>query len=386
MNQRHIGAQQADRPVAVRPDSAHPPTREVDGPEEHASDRLDGGQRGPNARGLRHLTWRDWRAVFVRAALDMHDDSAPLLSAGVAFYMFLSVFPALLVALSVYGLVADPAQVNSQITSILTALPGGARGVLAGRLHSLATTRQGLSLHLGGAVLGALWTSSLGVTGLLKAVKIAYDEEEHRNFLQLRWTGILLTIGALSFLITVIGLLAVLPAVLGSLGLDSATRALVQVMRWGAVVLLAVLALTLVYHLGADRTGAHPKWTGPGTVVAATIWTVMNAVFSWYAGSIGHYGRTYGSITGGVVLLLWLFLTNLAILFGAEVNAEAERQARGQVRPHQKQTPWHTAAVWWQTRRQRGLHAATAARRHRRPSEPAPERKTPKMEFRGSSQ
>ncbi len=289
--------------------------------------------------------------MLVRASLDMGDDAAPLLSAGVAFYMFLSVFPGLYAALTVYGLVADPAQLQGQVASVLTALPGDARGVLADGLRTLATTNQGLSLHLAVSVLGALWTSSLGVTGLLKAVKIAYDEEEHRNFLQLRWTGILLTLGALSFLIAAIGLLAILPVVLDSLGLDSATRVLVQMLRWGAVVLLGLVALTLVYHLGADRTGAHPKWTGPGTVVAAAIWTGINAVFSWYAGSIGHYGRTYGSITGGVVLLLWLFLTSLVILFGAEVNAEAERQARGQVRPRQKQTPWQTAAKWWHTRR-----------------------------------
>ncbi|MCW2527995.1 MAG: Ribonuclease, partial [Pseudonocardiales bacterium] len=238
----------------------------------------------------------------------------------------------------------------SQLDSVLAAIPGDARGVLADRIHTLAAN-QGFSLHLVLAVFGALWTASLGVTGLLKAVKIAYDEEEHRNFLQLRCTGILLTLGALGFLIAAIGLLAVLPVALDSMGLDSATRALVESIRWGAVVILALVALTLVYHLGADRTGAHPKWTGPGTIVATAMWTGMNALFSWYAASIGHYGQTYGNITGGVVLLLWLFLTGLVILFGAEINAEAERQARGQVRPRHKQTPWQTAVTWWQARR-----------------------------------
>lgn len=351
MSQRDLRGQRPDHSGPARSGSVPAPNQESVRAADDTADGLDGRQRSQVERGLGDLTWRDWRAVFVRAALDMGDDAAPLLSAGVAFYMFLSVFPALLAALTIYGLVADPAQVRGQLDDILAALPGDARGVLAEQLHSLATTHQGLSLHLVVAVLGALWTSSLGVTGLLKAVKIAYDEEEHRNFLQLRWTGILLTFGALSFLILAIGLLAILPVVLDSFGLSSEARALVQILRWAAVVLLALVALTLVYHLGADRAGAHPKWTSPGTVVAAAIWTAINAVFSWYAGSIGHYGRTYGSITGGVVLLLWLFLTSLVILFGAEVNAEAERQARGQVRPRQKQPPWQTAAMWWQTRR-----------------------------------
>jgi membrane protein len=289
--------------------------------------------------------------VFARAVLDMGDDAAPLLSAGVAFYMFLSVFPGLLVALSVYGLMADPGQVEDQVASILAALPGDARGVLADRLHALASDdNRGLSTHLLLAVLGALWTSSLGVTGLLKAVKIAYDEEEHRNFLQLRWTGILLTVGAILFLVAPIGLLAVLPVTLDAVGLAGAERTFVQVLRWAAVVVLALVALTLVYHLGAGRTDSDLTWTAPGTVAAATIWTAMNALFSWYAASIGHYGATYGGIAGAVVLLLWLFLTNLVILFGAEVNAEAERQVRGQVRHRHKQAPWETAATWWRTR------------------------------------
>ena len=135
--------------------------------------------------------------------------------------------------------------------------------------------------------------------------------------------------------------------------MDGAAWLLVQALRWSAVVAVALVALTLVYHLGAGRTGSHPKWTGPGTVVAATIWTGINAAFSWYAGHVGDYSSTYGGIAGAVVLLLWLFLTSLVVLFGAEVNAEAERQARGQVRRRHKQAPWQTAARWWRTRQQR---------------------------------
>ena len=305
-------------------------------------------------RGLRDLSRHEWRAVLGRAVVDMADDAAPLLSAGVAFYMFLSIFPGLLAALTVYGLVADPGQLESQVGSVLSAVPGDARGVLVERVHALVlASSSGISPRLGLAVVGALWTSSLGVTGLLKAVKIAYDEDEERNFLQLRWTGILLTAGAIAFLVAAVGLLAVLPAVLRNLGLGGASWVVVQVLRWLAVAALALVALAAVYHLGADRGGAHPKWTGPGTVVAAGLWTAMNAGFSWYAGGVEDYGSTYGAITGGVVLLLWLFLTSLVILFGAEVNAEAERQARGTVRPRRREAPWETAAAWWRRRRLR---------------------------------
>src|SRR5215210_4511051 len=105
-----------------------------------------------DARGLRDLSWRDWQAVLGRAVLDMGDDAAALLSAGVAFYMFLSVFPGLLAALTVYGLVADPAQVEEQVTTILAAAPEDARTLIADRLHALVSTaNDGLSPRLAGA-------------------------------------------------------------------------------------------------------------------------------------------------------------------------------------------------------------------------------------------
>ncbi|MCW2606256.1 MAG: ribonuclease [Frankiales bacterium] len=302
-------------------------------------------------RGLRDLGWRDWRAVLWRAVVDMRDDAAALLSAGVAFYMFLSVFPALLAALTLYGLFADPGQGELQVERVLDALPTDVHDVLAERVHA-AAARSGAQVSLGvlGAVLGAVWTASLGLTGLLKAVRIAYDEEEDRGFLVLRGTGLLLTLGAIAFLLAALGLLAVLPAVLDTLGLDAATRAVVQVLRWGAVVSLALVALTLVYHLGSGRPKAHPGWTGPGTVVAATVWTALNAAFSWYAAHSGTYGSTYGGLSGSVVLLLWLFLTNLVVLFGAQVNAEAERQARGQVRHRVLRGHEQRLHAWWQGR------------------------------------
>ena len=136
-----------------------------------------------------------------------------------------------------------------------------------------------------------------------------------------------------------------LPVALDGLGLEGTTRTVVQVLRWAAVVAARPQSRSrLVYHLGAGRTGAHPKWTGPGTVLAAALWTGLNAAFSWYAGGVTDYGSTYGGTAGTVVLLLWLFLTSLVVLFGAEVNAEAERQARGQVRPRSRELPWERAA------------------------------------------
>jgi membrane protein len=243
------------------------------------------------------------------------------------------------------------------------------------RLHQLATSLHGVSPQLVLAVLGALWTSSLGATGLLKAVKIAYDEEEHRNFLQLRWTGLLLSLGALTFLVTAIGLLAVVPVAMKHLGMEGSTYVVAEILRWSAVVLLAVAALTLVYYYGADRAGTHPKWTSPGTVVATTIWTAINALFSWYSSALADYGRTYGNITGGVVLLLWLYLASLTILFGAEVNAEAERQARGEVRVRTKKTLWDTTRKWWRTR------VAHRKQRHAAPVEaPAQDIRSPTRE------
>ena len=280
-----------------------------------------------------------WRAILVRAWQETKDDNVPLLAAGVAFYAFLALFPALIAAVTVYGLVADPAQVEAQIASFTRALPQDTASVITGQLRSLAAgSSSALSFGLVASLLGGLWTASSGMSNLMKATNLAYDEEETRGFVKLRAVALALTLGAVLFLVVAAALVAVLPAVLGAVGLGGFTRVLIEVGRWIGLVVFVLAALALLYRYAPDRDHPRFAWTSVGAVAATVLWVLGSAGFSLYVSTFGSYGKTYGALAGVAVLLLWLFLTSFMVLLGAEINSEMEHQTaqdttRGEAKP-----------------------------------------------------
>ncbi len=162
----------------------------------------------------------------------------------------------------------------------------------------------------------------------MKAINLAYDEEESRGFLKLRGIALALTVGAIVFLLVTLALVAVVPPVLDALPLGVVGTILAQVVRWGLLVLLVVVALAVVYRLAPDRDAPKFRWTSTGAIVAAALWVLGSIGFSLYVNNFGSYNKTYGALAGIVVFLLWLYLTSYIVLLGAEINAESERQTR----------------------------------------------------------
>jgi membrane protein len=266
-----------------------------------------------------------WKQVLLRTKQQIKEDNIPLLAAGVAFYAFIALFPALIAAVTVYGLVSDPAEVEEQIAGFADTLPEDAASLLTDQLTDIAGGSSsalgwGLLLSLG----GALFAASGGVQNLIKAVNIAYDEEETRGFVKLRALALALTLGAIVFIVVAIGLIAVLPVLLDGLG--AAGRIAAQVARWGGLVVFVMIALAVVYRFAPDRDDPKFRWVGLGSAVATLLWVLGSAAFSLYVSNFGSYGKTYGALAGVVILLLWLWLTSLIILIGAEINSETEQQ------------------------------------------------------------
>ncbi|MCW2779268.1 MAG: Ribonuclease [Frankiales bacterium] len=269
----------------------------------------------------------DWKQVVKRAWKETKDDNVPLLAAGVAFYAFLALFPALIAMVTLYGLVADPSTVQSQIESLSRTLPPETATLIADQMRSITSSSSGgLGIGLVVSLLGALFSASGGVQNMMKAINLAYDEKESRGAVKLRGTALLLTLGAVVFVVVAVGLVAVLPAALDSLGLGVVGTVAVFVGRWVGLVAFMAVALAVLYRYAPDRDNARFEWTAIGSGVATVLWIVGSAGFSLYVSNFGKYGKTYGVLAGVVVLLLWLYLTCYIVLFGAEVNAEAERQ------------------------------------------------------------
>jgi membrane protein len=271
---------------------------------------------------------RGWLDVVKRTQKAIKTDNVTLIAAGVAFYSMLAIFPALIAVVTIYGLVAEPADVQRQVASFAESMPPGAGDLLTAQLDQIVRTSQrSLSIALAVSVAAALWSASAGTQSLIKGLNIIYDEEESRGFVKLRGLALVLTIGAMVVVLGALALIAVLPAVLGEIGLQRAGELAISIGRWPALVVLIAVALAVFYRRGPDRTNPRLHWMSWGAVAAIVLWVAVSAGFSFYVSNFGRYGQTYGSLGAVIVLLLWLWLSALAVLIGAELDAEIEREA-----------------------------------------------------------
>jgi membrane protein len=294
---------------------------------------------GAGADRPRDIPRRGWFQVLRRAWKEAKADQVPLIAAGVAFYAFLAIFPALIAAILLYGLVADPSQVTSQVDAIGSALPSSAQDLLAEQMRSLtASNQQTLGIGLLIAVVLALWSAAGGMGNLITAVNITYDEDDERNVVVRKGLSLLMTLGAIVFVVVAVALVAVLPAVVNAVGLPVVVQVAVEVVRWLGLVAAMMLALAVLYKVAPDRDSPKLRWVSVGAVTATVLWVLASIGFSLYVDNFSSYGKTYGSLAGVVVLLLWLWITCYLVLLGAEMNAEAEQQTgrdttRGEPRP-----------------------------------------------------
>jgi membrane protein len=281
---------------------------------------------GGKAEKPTEIPARGWIQVAKRGWKEAKADQVPLLAAGVAFYAFLGIFPALIALVSIYGLFADPSTIANQLTSLTATLPEDARRVITDQVTMLASRRSTLSLGLIISIVIALWSASAAVGNLLTAINVAYDEEEKRGFVKKRLLSLGLTLGAIVFMMIMLGIVAVLPPLLKAVFGTGALRWVFQILGWLVLVVIVAVVLAILYRLAPDRDAPRMRWVSVGAVVATVVWLAASIGFSIYSSTFGDYAKTYGVFAGIVVLLFWLWLSMYAILLGAEINAEAEQQ------------------------------------------------------------
>ncbi|MGH3942691.1 MAG: YihY/virulence factor BrkB family protein [Pseudonocardiaceae bacterium] len=282
---------------------------------------------GTQADSPTQIPVRGWREVLSRAVKESQKDNISLLAAGVAFFAFLALFPALIALVLLVGIVTDPAQITQQVQSFTAELPQESQQLISQQLEAITAGNEGaLTVGLVISLLLALWSASSGTSNLMAAVNIAYEEQEKRGFLKLRGIALLLTLGAIVFLVLTLALIAVVPVVLNALSLGIMGTIFAQVLRWVLLLALVVVGLAVLYRVAPDRAPAKFRWVTLGSLVAALLWLIGSAGFSLYVTLFGNYNKTYGALAGVIVLLLWLFLTSYIVLLGAEINSEAEHQ------------------------------------------------------------
>ena len=309
-------------PVPGNQDSRIPP----DLPTPEPGDPV-GGDRGRHARRPSEIPRAGWRDILLRVWRKIGEDNASLIAAGIALNTLLAVFPALAVAVSIYGLFSSPAEVAADMQPFFQILPPAAAQLLLVQLQTLVSPTHA-TLGVGAVVsaLIAIWSARQGIAAVMSATNIAYYERERRGLVTQIAISLGFTIAAvLAFLVMLVLGIAV-PLLIEVFPLGPVAAGAILVIRWVLLWLVAVLALSVVYRYAPDRENAQWRWVTWGSAVAATLWLLGSVLFELYVQNFNSYGMTYGALGGVVVLTMWFYLGGFAMVLGAEVNAEMELQ------------------------------------------------------------
>ena len=283
-------------------------------------------------RGRRALTPfsippRGWWDILRRVFTKVMEQNVSILSAGVAFYAMLALFPALGALVTVYALIADPADVATHFEQLSGILPVEVANIIGDQLTSLTERgeqRLGFGLLFG--LLFAIWSARRGIDALVRAVTVAYEERETRGFIHMSVLTYVLTFGAVMLVVTTIALLVALPTLLAFLPLSGLASLAGRAGGWIVFFAVVMFALSTLYRYAPPRRSANWRWLSPGAFAATFLWIAGSAGFSIYVASFGSYNETYGTLGAIIVLLLWFFLSSYAIVLGAALNAEMEHQ------------------------------------------------------------
>jgi membrane protein len=285
--------------------------------------------RGREADHPSEIPASGWRDILLRVRQQIGADNISMIAAGVAFYGLLAIFPAITAFVSIWGLLADPAQVQQQFASVRELVPPEAWGLLDEQLRSVASTgatRLGWGVALG--IVVALWSAGAGVRALITALNIAYDEEEKRGFLQFYAVAFLFTVALIGAAVVALTVIVAVPVVLQFLPLGGLADAVIRILTWLVLAGLVIAGLALLYRYGPSRSHARLRWVTWGAVAAAGLWLLASFAFQIYAANFANYSATYGSLGAVIALLMWFWVSAFVVLLGAELNAEMEHQTR----------------------------------------------------------
>jgi membrane protein len=289
----------------------------------------DGAERGREAEKPSEIPRKGWRDVAVRVKNEQSSDNLSIIAAGAAFYAMLAIVPALAAAVTLYGLVADPASIQQHLQAVADIIPPAAYEILQSQLSRIAQKAEtALSIGLVVSLIAALWSANKGMKALITSLNIVYDEEENRGFFKLNLWSMLLTICAILFSLLALTAIVALPFIIDSLGLPEIISNVVVLLRWPLLALVGIVALALIYRYAPDRDRPRWQWVSWGSVLAAVMWIVASLLFSWYVSNFDSYNKTYGSMGTVVILMMWFFLSTYFLLLGGEINAEMEHQTR----------------------------------------------------------
>jgi membrane protein len=294
----------------------------------------DQGEREPaigsdrrHAGSAWQMSPTEWKDVLLRTWQQVGEDRLLAVAAGVVFYGLLALFPAITALVSSYGLFTKGSTINEHMSMLAGMLPEGAFGIVRDQVDRvLAKGDVTLGLAFLFSFLLAVWSANGGIKALIDALNVAYEEEEKRGFLKLNAVSLTFTFGALIAALLAIGCVVALPVILAALGLGAFTDALFRLGRWPVLILMMLVGLALLYRFGPDRRSARWHLLSAGGIFATLAWLAGSALLSTYVANFADYDATYGSLGAAIGLMMWMWMSAIVVLLGAELNSEIERQ------------------------------------------------------------
>jgi membrane protein len=271
-----------------------------------------------------------WWATLKRTFGEFLENQLADWAAALTYYGLLSLFPALIALVSIIGLFADPRQATTTITEIIAEIgPESAAETFRGPIRSITSDRQASGVLFVLGVLGAMWSASAYVGAFIRASNVIYETREGRSFWKLQPLRLLITLAG-AIVITLVAAAVVLTgpivdAVAEALGIGETAKTIWDTAKWPVMLCLLVVIIGILYYASPNVKLRGLRWVTPGSVVAVAVWLLASGAFGIYASQFGSFDRTYGTLGGVIVLLIWMWIGNLAILFGHQLNAEHER-------------------------------------------------------------
>jgi len=273
------------------------------------------------------IPWAGWKDILWRTYVRTGEDRLLATAAGVVFFGLLAVFPAITALVSCYGLFANPSTIGANLQTLALMLPEGSFQIVQdqiARVLAKGNTELGATFLFGLAL--AIWSANAGVKAIIDALNVVYEEREKRSFLQLNLLSLAFTIGGIAALLLMVGAVVAFPLALDHLGLGPESKFIVSLARWPLLFLVLLGALGILYRFGPSRRAPRWEWLSVGTLAAAVLWIVGSSLLSWYLSNFGNYNATYGSLGAAIGLMMWMWMSAIIVLCGAELNSEIEHQ------------------------------------------------------------
>lgn len=300
---------------------------EANSPETSPSGAAAQPGRGRRAKSPFAIPWAGWKDIFWRTYQRIDDDRLLATAGGVVFFGLLAIFPAVTALVSSYGLFADPSTISSNLQTLAAMMPEGSFQIVQDQVARVVSHGSGTLgvTFLFGLVL-AIWSANAGVKAIFDALNVAYEEREKRSFIKLNMVSLAFTVGGIVALLLMVGAVVAFPLALNHLGMAPESKLIVALARWPLLFLILLVALAILYRFAPSRDAPRWQWLSLGAVIAALLWIAGSALLSWYLSEFANYNATYGSLGAAIGLMMWMWMSAIVIMFGAELNSEIERQ------------------------------------------------------------